>query len=57
MGIDPFETLEVDVSSVESAIELVRRGHSIDTLLLNAGMISGDEMKKSADDLEVAFAR
>ncbi|MBW2405489.1 MAG: SDR family NAD(P)-dependent oxidoreductase, partial [Deltaproteobacteria bacterium] len=43
VGIDPFETLEVDVSSVESANaagdELIRRGHSIDTLLLNAGMI------------------
>jgi NAD(P)-dependent dehydrogenase (short-subunit alcohol dehydrogenase family) len=60
VGIDPFETLEVDVSSVESANaagdELIRRGHSIDTLLLNAGMVSGDEMKKSADGLEVAFA-
>jgi NAD(P)-dependent dehydrogenase (short-subunit alcohol dehydrogenase family) len=60
VGVDPFETLVVDVSSVASAKaagdELVRRGHSIHTLLLNAGMISGDEMKKSADGLEVAFA-
>jgi len=60
VGSDPFETLEVDVSSVESAHaasdELVRRGHSIHTLLLNAGMISGDEMKRSPDGLEVAFA-
>lgn len=60
VGVDPFETLVLDVSSVESAKaagdELVRRGHSIHTLLLNAGMISGDEMKKSADGLEVAFA-
>jgi len=60
VGFDPFETLAVDVSSVASAKaagdELVRRGHSIDTLLLNAGMISGDVMNKSADGLEVAFA-
>lgn len=60
VGSDPFETLEVDVSSVESANaasdELERRGHSIDALLLNAGMISGDVMNKSADGLEVAFA-
>ena len=60
VGSDPFETLEVDVSSVESANaasdELARRGHSIDALLLNAGMISGDVMKKSVNGLEVAFA-
>lgn len=60
VGSDPFETLEVDVSSVESAKaagdDLVRRGHSIDTLLLNAGMISGDVMVKSVDGLEIAFA-
>lgn len=60
VGFDPFETIEVDVSSVESARaasdELVRRGHHIDTLLLNAGMLSGDEMKKTVDGLEVAFA-
>ncbi|MGB3051394.1 MAG: SDR family NAD(P)-dependent oxidoreductase [Polyangiales bacterium] len=60
LGFDPFETLEVDVSSVESAKaagdELVRRGDSIDALLLNAGVLSGDVMNKSADGLEIAFA-
>ena len=43
VGSDPFETLAVDVSSIESAKaasdELVRRGHSIDALLLNAGSV------------------
>jgi len=60
VGSDPFETLEVDVSSIASAQaasdELVRRGHPIDSLLLNAGMVSGDDMNKSVDGLEVAFA-
>ena len=60
MGRDPFETLEVDLSSVESARaasdELERRGTVIDSLLLNAGMVSGDVMNKTADGLEVAFA-
>ena len=57
VGSDPFETLEIDVSTIESAKaagdELVRRGNSIDTLLLNAGMISGEVMNKSADGIEV----
>ena len=60
VGSDPFETLEVDVSSVESAKaasdEIERRGWVIDSLLLNAGMVSGDVMNKTADGLEVAFA-
>jgi NAD(P)-dependent dehydrogenase (short-subunit alcohol dehydrogenase family) len=60
VGADPFETLEVDVSSLESARaasdELVRRGSVIDTLLLNAGMVSGEAMNKTVDGLEVAFA-
>jgi len=60
VGRDPFETLEVDVSSIESARvasdELERRGTVIDSLLLNAGMVSGDAMNKTADGFEVAFA-
>lgn len=60
VGSDPFETLEVDVSSIASAQaasdELIQRGHSIDALLLNAGMVSGDEMNKSVDGLELSFA-
>lgn len=59
VGSDPFETLEVDVSSIESAQaasdELVRRGDSIDTLLLNAGMVS-ETLDKTVDGLELAFA-
>lgn len=60
VGSDPFETLEVDVSSIESARaagdELVRRDNPVHTLLLNAGMVSGTSMNKSVDDLELAFA-
>ena len=60
MGSDPFETLEVDVSSIASAQaasdELVRRGHPIDVLLLNAGMVSGEAMNKSVDGFEISFA-
>jgi NAD(P)-dependent dehydrogenase (short-subunit alcohol dehydrogenase family) len=60
VGSGPFETIAVDVSSIASAQaasdELVERGTSIDTLLLNAGMVSGEDMNKSVDGLEVAFA-
>jgi NAD(P)-dependent dehydrogenase (short-subunit alcohol dehydrogenase family) len=59
-GRDPFETIEVDVSSVASANAaseiLIQRGYRFDALLLNAGMVSGSEMKKSDDDLEMTFA-
>ena len=60
VGSDPFDTLAIDVSSIESANaasdELIRRGDSIDVLLLNAGMVSGETMNKSVDDLELSFA-
>ena len=60
VGVDPFDLLSVDVSSVESANaagdELVRRGRAIDALLLNAGVVSGEVMNKSIDGLEIAFA-
>ena len=60
VGTDPFEPLEVDVSSIASAQaasdELVRRGNPIDALLLNAGMVSGEIMNKSVDGLEMSFA-
>jgi NAD(P)-dependent dehydrogenase (short-subunit alcohol dehydrogenase family) len=60
VGSDPFETLKIDVSSVQSAHaasnELERRGTVIDSLLLNAGMVSGDSMNTTDDGLEVAFA-
>lgn len=60
VGFDRFEMLAVDVSSIESAQtasdELVGRGGTIDAVLLNAGMVPGDTMAKSADGLELAFA-
>jgi len=60
VGSDPFETLEVDVSSIASAQaasdELVKRGNQIDALLLNAGMVSGEAVAKSVDGLEISFA-
>lgn len=60
VGSDPFESLAIDVSSIASAEaasdELVKRGHPIEALLLNAGMVSGDDMNKSVDGFEVAFA-
>ena len=60
VGSDPFETIVVDVSSVASAQvasdELVRRGNPIDALLLNAGIVAGNEMAKSVDGFELSFA-
>lgn len=60
VGADPFDTLAVDVSSIESANrasdELIAQGEPIDALLLNAGIVSGEEMQKSADGLELSFA-
>jgi NAD(P)-dependent dehydrogenase (short-subunit alcohol dehydrogenase family) len=60
VGSDPFETVAIDVSSIESANaasdELIGRGQSIDALLLNAGMVSGETMQKSVDGFELSFA-
>ena len=46
VGADHFETLAIDVSSISSAQaasdELVKRGNPNDSLLLNAGLVSGD---------------
>jgi NAD(P)-dependent dehydrogenase (short-subunit alcohol dehydrogenase family) len=60
LGIDSFETLEVDVSSIKSANsatdQLIARGDTIDHLLLNAGIVAGDEMQMSEDGIELAFA-
>ena len=59
-GRDPFETLQVDVSSIssseEASKEIIHRGVPIDALLLNAGMVSGDALNRSVDGLEIAFA-
>ncbi|MEM8861056.1 MAG: SDR family NAD(P)-dependent oxidoreductase, partial [Chloroflexota bacterium] len=60
VGHDRFDTLEIDVSSIASAemaaAELVNQSKTISTLLLNAGIVSGKEMKKSADGIEMTFA-
>ena len=57
---DVFETLAVDVSEVESAIraseELISKGHKIDLLILNAGMISGSGIKKNSSGIDMTFA-
>ena len=60
VGRDPFTTLVVDVASRASAeaaaVELIERGTAIDALLLNAGLIPGDQLTKTDDGLEVSFA-
>ena len=60
VGRDPFEVVVVDVASIESAQKasdlLIEQGNVIDALLLNAGMVSGPEMNKSVDGLELSFA-
>ena len=60
VGRDPFDTLAVDVSSINSstgaAQELIGRGEKIDQLLLNAGMVPGDTKTMSEDGVELAFA-
>ncbi len=60
VGSDPFTTVAIDVANLASAAaaadELIARGDRIDALLLNAGMVPGDEMTKTPDGLEMAFA-
>ncbi len=60
VGSDPYETVAIDLADIESsnaaAHDLIRRGHRIDALLLNAGLVPGDSMIKTADGLELAFA-
>ncbi|MEM7131589.1 MAG: SDR family NAD(P)-dependent oxidoreductase [Chloroflexota bacterium] len=60
VGGNPFETIAVDVSSIESVAaasdELIARKQSIDSLILNAGLVAGDEMQKSVDEIEITFA-
>lgn len=60
VGSDRFETIAVDVSSIQSAqaasAELIARGQPIDSVILNAGLVAGEEMQKSVDDIEITFA-
>lgn len=58
-GRDPFSTLVIDVASVASsttaADELVARGGSFDSILLNAGMVPS-RLDRTAEGLEMCFA-
>lgn len=58
-GRDPFSTLVVDVAEIDSsnaaAAELVSRGTSFDSVLLNAGMVP-NTLDRTSDGIEMAFA-
>ena len=58
-GRDPFSTVVVDVAEIESsntaAAELVSRGTSFDSVLLNAGMVP-NTLDRTSDGIEMAFA-
>jgi NAD(P)-dependent dehydrogenase (short-subunit alcohol dehydrogenase family) len=60
VGSDPFDTLEIDVSSISSAKKaastLIERGEKLDQLLLNAGVVPGDKLMMSIDGIEMSFA-
>lgn len=57
---DVFETLTLDnddLSTVEAAAaELAKRGGKIDVLVLNAGMVPGNDLLKTVDDVEATVA-
>ena len=57
---DVFETLAVDVSEVESAMraseELLSKNYTIDLLILNAGMSSGNKITKNSNGVDLTFA-
>ena len=59
-GRDVFETLVADLNEPKSvraaAEELARRGQKIDFLLLNAGMVSGGELVKTDEGVEISSA-
>jgi len=58
-GVNVFNTLEVDIGSVESsrdaAAELVTRSRSFDVVLLNAGMVP-NQLDRTSDGIETCFA-
>lgn len=60
VGRDPFEELALDVSDnagVQRAVDrLGARGVEIDQLLLNAGLMSGSEVRRSVDGVELTMA-
>ncbi len=57
---DVFETLAIDTAEVDSAVrageELVSGGHSIDLLILNAGMSTGNKITKNSTGVDMTFA-
>ncbi len=59
-GDDVFATLVLDLNdtkSVEVAVEeLIRRGQEVDFLLLNAGMVSGSELVRTDEGVEITAA-
>ena len=59
-GREVFETLAVDLDKPQcvndAADELAHRGHKIDFLLLNAGILSGSELLKTDQGVERTFA-
>jgi NAD(P)-dependent dehydrogenase (short-subunit alcohol dehydrogenase family) len=59
-GRDIFDTLALDLGSpksVQAAVEeLVRRGRKTDFLLLNAGMVSGNDLITTDEGIEVTHA-
>ncbi|MEM9747443.1 MAG: SDR family NAD(P)-dependent oxidoreductase, partial [Actinomycetota bacterium] len=58
-GRDVFDTVAVDVAVIESsrkaAAELVSRGRSYDTVILNAGMVPS-QLDRTSEGLEMSFA-
>ena len=59
-GRDVFETLEVDLNQSASvstaAKELAERGHQVNFLLLNAGMVSGGDLVRTDEGVEITTA-
>ena len=59
-GRDVFETIVVDLGkprSVHEAAEMLRaRGGTVDFLLLNAGMVSGNDLIKTQEGIEITVA-
>lgn len=60
LGRNPFEALALDLNrkaSVTAAVEqLKQRGHSLDFVILNAGMLAGKSVRLTAEENEITFA-
>lgn len=59
-GMDVFEPLALDLNSSESVAlaiaELADRGGAISVLILNAGMVGGSQLVRTAENVEITFA-